>query len=485
MSNLLSNMSRLLSSSDAHWRPHAKIEGLVSVRMQHDGSLWRSRCLQRSSRSSVISNISQLDRLSGTVDPALSKSNSSSARGSTGRMLLTEKDNGLSTSTSETRTAHYRSNVGDRSTNGSDNTMSGAGRPSINHQAHDHDVKARSLSSRPGRNAAFAATLERPTVQATISYEMVKGNLVRFSSTGSNGSSSRQPPTVVLVHGILGSRRNMQSFARRLVEGFPSWQVLLVDLRCHGESASEFASEGPHTVDSAAGDVLKLLSSLKLFPEMLIGHSFGGKVVMSMAHQFGESTRRLPRPVQVWVLDALPGEVRSGEMGQTDRPADLISTLLTMPLPIRDRPSLISYLERAGFSPAVAAWTASSLTPVSPTDRSQGFVWSFDLQGIAEMYRSYESTSLWRFLERPAEGIRLDFVKAERSTFRWGGIDESRIESLGHKVHLLHNSGHWVHTDNPDGLFDILASSFGMEADIHMQRSPQGSPSVSRKSSLN
>ena len=31
--------------------------------------------------------------------------------------------------------------------------------------------------------------------------------------------------------------------------------------------------------------------------------------------------------LQVWVLDALPGEVRSGDMGGADRPADLISTL--------------------------------------------------------------------------------------------------------------------------------------------------------------
>lgn len=35
-----------------------------------------------------------------------------------------------------------------------------------------------------------------------------------------------------------------------------------------------------------------------------------GKVVMSMVKQFGP---RLPRPLQVWALDALPGEVRAGE----------------------------------------------------------------------------------------------------------------------------------------------------------------------------
>jgi pimeloyl-ACP methyl ester carboxylesterase len=49
-------------------------------------------------------------------------------------------------------------------------------------------------------------------------------------------------------------------------------------------------------VDSSARDVLNLLREQRIFPHMLVGHSFGGKVVMSMAHQFGAS---LPRPVQV------------------------------------------------------------------------------------------------------------------------------------------------------------------------------------------
>ena len=84
-----------------------------------------------------------------------------------------------------------------------------------------------------------------------------------------------------------------------LIQGFPSWQVLLVDIRCHGESANLPTPAGPHGVESSAQDILKLLSQLKLFPEVLIGHSFGGKVVMSMGEQFGASGKRLPRPVQV------------------------------------------------------------------------------------------------------------------------------------------------------------------------------------------
>lgn len=64
-----------------------------------------------------------------------------------------------------------------------------------------------------------------------------------------------------------------------ILQAFPSWQLLLVDLRCHGESARlPMRPGGPHSLETSAGDILRLLGRLKLFPEVLIGHSFGGKV---------------------------------------------------------------------------------------------------------------------------------------------------------------------------------------------------------------
>jgi hypothetical protein len=50
-----------------------------------------------------------------------------------------------------------------------------------------------------------------PPAQA---YELLQGNLVRFSGD----ATSKDVPTAVLVHGILGSKRNLNSFARMLVE---------------------------------------------------------------------------------------------------------------------------------------------------------------------------------------------------------------------------------------------------------------------------
>lgn len=99
--------------------------------------------------------------------------------------------------------------------------------------------------------------------------------------------------------GPVASFRLLLLWPCHAAQGFPHWQVVVVDLRCHGESAAAaggHAAVGPHTVETSARDVLNLLRELRMFPHMLVGHSFGGKVVMSMAHQFGA---RLPRPVQV------------------------------------------------------------------------------------------------------------------------------------------------------------------------------------------
>ncbi|CAN0888061.1 Abhydrolase domain-containing protein C22H12.03 [Linum grandiflorum] len=130
-----------------------------------------------------------------------------------------------------------------------------------------------------------------------LAYELVQGSLVEWSS--SMDKSVADPPTAVLLHGILGSRKNWGSFAKRLAQEFPMWQFLLVDLRCHGDSAS-VSRRGPHSVSSTALDVLKLVAHLRITPRVLIGHSFGGKVVLSMVDQ---AAKPLARPIRMLLLE--------------------------------------------------------------------------------------------------------------------------------------------------------------------------------------
>lgn len=75
-------------------------------------------------------------------------------------------------------------------------------------------------------------------------------------------------------------------------------------------------------------------------------------------------------------------------------------------------------------------------------------------------------------MEDVPAGIHINFLRAERSLHRWHRDDIDRIYFAEHaanwqggaggvQMHVLADAGHWVHTDNPEGLFRILAPSFG------------------------
>ncbi|XP_073220526.1 uncharacterized protein [Cicer arietinum] len=277
-----------------------------------------------------------------------------------------------------------------------------------------------------------------------LAYDLIQGALVRWSSV--MDKSLPDPPTAVFLHGILGSRKNWGTFVKRLAREFPMWQFLLVDLRCHGDSAS-IKKRGHHTVASAALDVLKLVRELRITPRVLVGHSFGGKVVLSMVDQ---AAKPLARPVRAWILDATPGKVRAGGDGE-DHPAELISLLSKLPKEISSKKDVVKALLQQGFSNDVTQWVVTNLRPTSsPNSR---FSWVFDLRGIAEMYQSYEETNLWKIVEDVPRGVHINFLKAERSLHRWALEDLQRIhvaeeiaseEGGGVEMHVLEDAGHWV-----------------------------------------
>lgn len=123
-----------------------------------------------------------------------------------------------------------------------------------------------------------------------------------------------------------------------------------------------------------------------------------------------------------------------------------------------------------GFSKDVSQWVVTNLRQMRVNGASSSsFSWIFDLNGIAEMYQSYEETNLWKLVEDVPRGVHINFLKAERSLHRWALEDLRRIhiaeeqaveEGGGVEMHVLEDAGHWVHADNPDGLFRILSFSF-------------------------
>ena len=76
----------------------------------------------------------------------------------------------------------------------------------------------------------------------------------------------------------------------------------------------------------------------------------------------------------------------------------------------------------AGSCSGQSSLLPSCQLPMSPCRK---LVWNFNLEGIRDMYESYEASNLWPFITDTAQGLRVHFVKAEHSTFRWAGQQQS------------------------------------------------------------
>jgi pimeloyl-ACP methyl ester carboxylesterase len=159
-----------------------------------------------------------------------------------------------------------------------------------------------------------------------------------------------------------------------------------------------------------------------------------------------------PPPRQVWVLDAVPG---SQGLGEDSEVSAVIRAVRGVPVPAESRQDVVAHLVTvAGLSAGMAQWMATNLR------REAGrYVWAFDLDGIEELMRDYFRVDLWPLLETPRSRARIELVVAERSD-RWTPALRQRASTLpaeaNARYHLLPDSGHWVHVDNPDGLLALM-----------------------------
>lgn len=247
---------------------------------------------------------------------------------------------------------------------------------------------------------------------------------------------------LLVLHGIYGAGRNWGSIARRLVEARPEWGVLLVDLRLHGESQG---FEEPHTLAAAAADVNELVSELDFHAAAVLGHSFGGKVALMYARDHGDDLG------QVWVIDStLSVREPSGSAWE------MIEAVRGLPDDFASRAEAVAGLEEKGYPKPVGQWMAMNLE----SDEGR-YKWRLDFDAVEEMLRDYFRVDLWSVVEDPTGELEVHIVKASKSN-SLTEEDTARIAAAadeGGQV-FLHEveGGHWLNTDNPDAVVELLAA---------------------------
>lgn len=256
---------------------------------------------------------------------------------------------------------------------------------------------------------------------------------------------------MLFLHGILGSKSNWRSIARRLVAAEPGLGALLVDLRMHGNSRG-FAP--PHTVEAAAQDVLALEEKLGAPVRAVLGHSFGGKVALAYARARGDDALR-----DVWVIDSLPGmrPTRRGSEGTLL----VIELLRSLGSRFESREKFVEQILAHGLARDLATFLAMNLERDPET--GEGFALRLDLDAIEAMLADYFAVDLWPVVEHPPGRARIHLVVGGLSPlFEPDDLARARaaVAAQPDRVSLtvVPKAGHWIHTEAPDELLRIVGS---------------------------
>jgi esterase len=244
--------------------------------------------------------------------------------------------------------------------------------------------------------------------------------------------------TIFLLHGFLGSGRNLASLARRWSEREPRLRLVIPDLTGHGTSPHLVQ---PESIEQVAVDMFALADALQADePLTIVGHSFGGRTALAMRMH---DPSRVGRIV---LLDISAGVLAPGLGGLEN----VIAKVLEAPATAPDRDTMRAFFTSRGISAALTEWVILNLVQDGEVLR-----WRFDRAALKALNEAGRATDLWPAVEAP--GVDTTLIYGERSGFVTPA-DIARFQSANVDTIALADAGHFVHVDAPGQLLDQLVA---------------------------
>lgn len=238
---------------------------------------------------------------------------------------------------------------------------------------------------------------------------------------------------MVLLHGFLGSGRNLGVIARGWGRIDESLRFVLPDLLGHGRSPPlPDGANLPHMAEA----LVALLNELDLVGVDLVGHSMGGRVAL-------EARRLEPTRVgRVALLDIRPGRI---ERSDTE---EVVSALVKAPARAESRDAMRAHLLDSGLAKSLADWLL-----MSGDADGEGFAWRIDRFALERFHREMRGHDLWPMVEGPYETVS---IRGGESTYV-GEDDQARVRAAGGQTRTIEGAGHFLHIDRTDEVVAALA----------------------------
>ncbi len=236
--------------------------------------------------------------------------------------------------------------------------------------------------------------------------------------------------TILILHGLFGSIANWRSIARYFAGNY---RVISLDLRNHGRSPWH---ENMRYVD-LAGDVAAFMESGSIQNPHVIGHSMGGKTLMTLLQRFSIGIDRS------FVIDIAPVHYdhdHSALLGAMEA-VDLTG--------LKTRKEIDTQLARSISENALRQYLMQNLARTK--DR---YEWRINLKSIRNNIRyliDYEETAI--------SDSRIVFIRGEQSDYVLPG-HHARIHSLfpNAEIRSIGDCGHWLHVEKPGELVQLIES---------------------------
>ena len=244
------------------------------------------------------------------------------------------------------------------------------------------------------------------------------------------------PRAMFLLHGFLGSARNLASLARGLAQRLTGCSVIALDLTGHGDSPPL-----PPRPDLAviANDALDTAHALDAPPPWtMIGHSLGGRVALRAARLEPTALAHLT------LLDVTPSPRPAG--GEV---AAIVKALGDAPERARDRQAFRAWFRQAGLAPAAIDWLLLNLVY-----ERDAYRWRIDRQALNTLYAEIGAEDLWPAVER-RRAYSVHEIRGGASD-HVSDADVRRLEAAGCRVDTLAGASHFVHVEQPEELVDRI-----------------------------
>lgn len=246
---------------------------------------------------------------------------------------------------------------------------------------------------------------------------------------------------VVLLHGLLGSKRNFATIAGSLASQLEQKRRIIgLDLRNHGENHHDWRDGMAYR--EMAADVLLFMDSQGLDKVVLVGHSVGGKVAQMVALLEPERIEGLV------VIDIAPVTYTTQEphwRAVHDIVEVLNSVELTQSVTKRD---VDLQLRDAVPDPALRAFLLTNL------DVATG-CWKIHLEGIAAQMEELAGFDIDPLCHSYPGDVF--FIHGGQSRFvRHAYMDSIAAYFPNHMLTTIRGVGHWVHAEAPDDTAALL-----------------------------